>query len=389
MFRSISLPLAACFLVGGVWVGCEDDEGSEPTGSLRVVWGGGICDTDGVEQVSLSLAGPVEGGPLASTPPCILREQRFSDLESGEYQLTVQYFGADAAVIQIAGEAPADSETQEVHIEAGILATVRLTADLLGEAIDGSDGGTTPPPPPPPPPPPTDEDGDGIWDELDLDNCLGVFNPDQRDSDGDGVGDACDCAVLDADFDTLIEDAILEDPLEADDGQFTVVDGTWAYFGGAYRQAATNGLARSWRPGDDMDTIWMQTEVNLLGTGAAGVIGTSFVGLALRASGFATGPIAGQAYVCGTDGSALIVGFLDAGTGSLTVLASEILPFTPGSGVPLAAFGKVTEIGCRIADPDGVWHEVTAIDYALTTGATGFVTNGRAADFTFARICGL
>lgn len=27
--------------------------------------------------------------------------------------------------------------------------------------------------------------------EIKVDNCPGVFNPDQKDSDGDGVGDAC------------------------------------------------------------------------------------------------------------------------------------------------------------------------------------------------------
>ena len=35
-----------------------------------------------------------------------------------------------------------------------------------------------------------DTDGDGIAD--DMDNCLGVFNPDQRDTDGDGFGNRCD-----------------------------------------------------------------------------------------------------------------------------------------------------------------------------------------------------
>ena len=35
-----------------------------------------------------------------------------------------------------------------------------------------------------------DSDGDGIPD--DLDNCIEVANPDQRDSDGDGYGNACD-----------------------------------------------------------------------------------------------------------------------------------------------------------------------------------------------------
>ena len=34
-----------------------------------------------------------------------------------------------------------------------------------------------------------DEDGDGVLDLLD--NCWGVYNPDQSDQDGDGTGDAC------------------------------------------------------------------------------------------------------------------------------------------------------------------------------------------------------
>lgn len=34
-----------------------------------------------------------------------------------------------------------------------------------------------------------DMDGDG---ECDLDNCPGVYNPDQADDDGDGIGNACD-----------------------------------------------------------------------------------------------------------------------------------------------------------------------------------------------------
>ena len=34
-----------------------------------------------------------------------------------------------------------------------------------------------------------DEDGDGVLDLLD--NCGGVYNPDQSDRDGDGTGDAC------------------------------------------------------------------------------------------------------------------------------------------------------------------------------------------------------
>ena len=34
-----------------------------------------------------------------------------------------------------------------------------------------------------------DEDGDGVLDLLD--NCWGVYNPDQSDRNGDGTDDAC------------------------------------------------------------------------------------------------------------------------------------------------------------------------------------------------------
>ncbi len=46
-------------------------------------------------------------------------------------------------------------------------------------------------------PPSVDPDQDNVPDVkykegVILDNCPGVFNPDQQDSDGDGIGDACE-----------------------------------------------------------------------------------------------------------------------------------------------------------------------------------------------------
>lgn len=48
-----------------------------------------------------------------------------------------------------------------------------------------------------------DDDGDGVLNAID--NCPGVFNPDQADRDGDGTGDACDpCNACDVNCDGSI-----------------------------------------------------------------------------------------------------------------------------------------------------------------------------------------
>ena len=47
-----------------------------------------------------------------------------------------------------------------------------------------------------------DTDGDGVPDSID--NCPGVWNPDQADMDGNGIGDACD---PDIDGDGILNEA--------------------------------------------------------------------------------------------------------------------------------------------------------------------------------------
>ena len=70
----------------------------------------------------------------------------------------------EVALGAITGEEPGD-------------AWVSLGADLRGF------------PTPPPRPVPPDQDGDGVPDAAD--NCITVYNPDQKDSVGNGIGDAC------------------------------------------------------------------------------------------------------------------------------------------------------------------------------------------------------
>ncbi len=86
----------------------------------------------------------------------------------------------------------------------------------------------------------------------------------------------------------------------------------------------------------------------------------------------------------------LQIGLLDAGTGTVTVLSTQVLPFAFTGAAPLHAGANGSRLACRLTDPANAAEslEVSALDATLASGSTGFVTNGESADFTFARICG-
>jgi len=381
--------LAGCPLLGGAMLGCASDPTSPSTGSLLVRWGGELCN-EGVTRLSLAVAGPTEAAARSETAVCSPGEFRFQDLPAGTYTpgLSVQFLGAgDAGPVQVViagGTKAVTSQTFAFHIDAGAQTTVRISADPVDPPGDESEPGPDMDLPPQPDAP-SDVDGDGIPDGM-YDNCNGVFNPDQIDSDNDNAGNACDCAPTDAD----IQDTVLDDELIVDSGQFTPVDGAWSYLAGVYHQTDANDLARSWRPTDDLEELSIDTSLAIAGMGSTGALGSAFAGVALRASGFATGPAAGQAYVCGTDGANVLIAALDAGAGTLTTLASATLPFALASSAPLYASAKLDMLVCRITNPAdaGDAVQVSASDTTFASGSTGLVTNGMAADFSFARICG-
>jgi hypothetical protein len=378
-FLRVSSSLGSALFCAAM-AGCASDSTSAPTGDLIATWGGSLC-VDGVHQLSLSLSGP---SAQDTSSFCSDQEHRFTGLDAGSYDLTVEFLG-DGGPLPLVGDGQPTSLTISVIVQTGRVSTKYLDAQIAATTPDGgvdTDG----PPPPPPPPPPTDDDMDGVPDEYD--NCVGVFNPDQLNTDQDAPahGDACDCAPNDRD----LAATVLDDPLDTDSGQLTAVDGTWGYFGGVYRQTEVDGLARSWRPGDDLDVVSVDTEVRLTGSGSAGTM-PPMAGIVLRAGGFAAGPAAGQAYVCATDGGSLLIGLLDAGAGSglVTVLANQILPFSLTVAAPLHAGADGTRLSCSLTNPADPTESVAirAVDAALSSGSTGFVTNGMSADFTFARIC--
>jgi hypothetical protein len=365
--------------------GCaEDSSGVAATGVLIAQWGGSLCAEDGVARLRLTLpVGDSDGG--VTEVQCAAREHRFSAVPVGDHDLVVQYLGpgdVGALPVDDGSGAAVNELTFPVHVDGTTERTVLIGANVLMPIVDGGiedgpantrDG----------PVPPTDDDADGVFDEYD--NCLGTFNPDQLDTDQDKTGNACDCAPADGD----LEVSVLDDDLDADVGQLVAVDGIWSFFGGVYRQSDPNGLSRSWRPADVLGAAAVDTAIEITASGAGAVGGVPFAGVALRASSFAVGPVDGLAYVCGTDGDALILAIFDAGAGTVTPLSSQVLPFAVSGVAPLHASAKGDALVCRLTNPANAaeWLELTAVDTTLATGAAAFVTNAMAADYGFARVC--
>jgi hypothetical protein len=76
-----------------------------------------------------------------------------------------------------------------LEVSQGTLQGADGTNELGGDVWVSLGGSLRGFPIPPPRPTPPDSDGDGIPDSAD--NCIYVYNPDQKDSVGDGIGDAC------------------------------------------------------------------------------------------------------------------------------------------------------------------------------------------------------
>ena len=76
-----------------------------------------------------------------------------------------------------------------------------------------------------------DDDSDGVFNVVD--NCPGVYNPDQADADGDGSGDVCDSSsvtVTDPIGDVVVERRVGDFPdydPRADLMSYTLRGVTW------------------------------------------------------------------------------------------------------------------------------------------------------------------
>ena len=156
-------------------------------GCLALWLGGCIGADDGAS--SLQFADAIVPPPSADASTGSASDGGFSPF--GDAARPDARIASDA---ESSADAVADSASGEVDAASGEVDAARGEVDAAwGEADSSVESDVARPP--------SDQDADGIDD--DVDNCPEIPNPDQIDTDGDGIGDAC--APVDSDDDGVFD----------------------------------------------------------------------------------------------------------------------------------------------------------------------------------------
>ena len=190
-----------------------------------------------------------------------------------------------------------------------------------------------------------DSDSDGIADAVD--NCPGVYNPDQADNDTDGYGDACDSNSAFAVLDTLLESVTIFDNATGSKNtvDINILDNWWTM-----RTAGDSGwLVKGCDYNKAIFTIWhMDTSGTMRGSTIPATMGGIFY------AGLRNGTIVQN----------------DFYTGALTQ--------SSGEGVLLHAINVWHDVNAQASD-NRTWHRMGDIASLSSGGFVVVPENGRLA----------